>query len=143
MCGLALLVSACPAKALNFSATQPKQNYVRQTKQNRLQRWARITFYHKHEDKYGDHIACSKTRRAKRGYTVSAEHGFPFGTVLKIPWLARIFNTSKFVVEDRGSAVESRRASKGRTPVFDFYVGSKEMKRLAAIVPPYLPYEIE
>lgn len=105
---------------------------------------ARVTFYNKHEDRYGNRIASSKYRRACRGYTAAAERAFAFGTVIRIPWLARLLGTGRYVVEDRGSAVERRRASHGTTPVFDIYVDSKaETRRLAAIVPPYLPYEIE
>lgn len=104
---------------------------------------ARVTFYNRHEDKYGNRIASSNCRRAKRGYTCAAERGFPFGTIVRIPWLARVLGTTTYVVEDRGSAVEKRKASKGATPVFDIYVDTKkETRLLAAIVPPYLPYEI-
>jgi 3D (Asp-Asp-Asp) domain-containing protein len=105
---------------------------------------ARVTFYNKHEDKYGNKIASSNTRRARRGRTIAAEKSFPFGTVIQIPWLAKILGSSRYVVEDRGSAINSRRASGGKTPVFDIYTDSKkETNRLAAIVPPYLPYEIQ
>lgn len=105
---------------------------------------ARVTFYNKHEDKYGNRIASSKYRRAERGRTIAAESRFKFGTIIRIPFLARLLGNGRYVVEDRGSAVEKRKASKGTTPVFDFYVDTKkETRLLAAIVPPYLPYEIE
>jgi 3D (Asp-Asp-Asp) domain-containing protein len=103
---------------------------------------ARVTFYNAHEDKFGSRIACSKSRRATVGKTAAAESQFPFGTVVRIPWLARILGNGSYIVEDRGSAVQNRKASFGTTPVFDLFVNTrKEMKRLAAIVPPYLPYE--
>lgn len=107
-------------------------------------RVARVTFYNKHEDEYGNRIASSNKRRARRGYTCAAESAFSFGTIVKIPWLARLLGAETYVVEDRGSAVEKRKASHGTVPVFDIYVDSKrETKLLAAIVPPYLPYEIQ
>jgi 3D (Asp-Asp-Asp) domain-containing protein len=105
---------------------------------------ARITFYNKHEDKYGNRIACSSHKRATRGKTIAAERTFPFGTIIRIPWLAKFIGNGSYIVEDRGSAVESRRASRGRTPVLDVYAESKrEMIRLAKLVPPYLPFEVE
>ena len=142
LCSLALFLSLIPAKALNFSASQPKQKIVSKIKQK--PKLARITFYNKHEDKYGNRIACSSRRRAVRGRTAAAESQFPFGTIVKIPWLTKLLGTGRYVVEDRGSAVERRKASRGTVPVFDLYVETKkEMKRLAAIVPAYLPYEIQ
>lgn len=66
----------------------------------------------------------------------------PFGTAFRIPALACIFGSDRFVVEDRGSAVESRKASKGLLPIIDVYTPSKKMmNRLAAIMPPVLEIE--
>ncbi len=106
---------------------------------------ARVTFYNRHEDKYGSRIASSNKRRAVKGQTIAAERRYPFGTKIWIPYLAKLFGVTKpFIVEDRGSAVERRKASHGTAFVFDIYTDSKkETNRLAAIVPPYLPYEIQ
>jgi len=132
-CGLLLALAALSACTIAPVKHGSKESKV-----------ARITFYNKHEDKWGNRIASSKIRRARRGYTCAAEQAFVFGTVVRIPWLARILGTGNYVVEDRGAAVEGRKASHGACPVFDLYVDSKkEMKQLASIVPPYLPYETD
>ena len=105
---------------------------------------ARITYYGKHEDKWGNRIACSKHRRAKVGATVSAERRYPFGTRVVVPALAKIIGRSVFTVEDRGSAVERRQASYGKCPVFDIYAGTRrQMRKWAAVTPEYLEYEIQ
>lgn len=114
----------------------------KQTKKSGI---ARVTFYNKHEDKYGGRIASSNKRRAVKKQTIAAERSYPFGTKVRIPYLANLLGLHRpFIVEDRGSAVEARKASHGTAPVFDIYAETKkEMKRLAAIVPAYLPYEIQ
>lgn len=106
---------------------------------------ARITYYGKHEDKWGSRIACSKHRRAKVGHTLAAERRYPFGTRICIPTLSGICgNNGIFTVEDRGSAVERRQASHGRCPVFDIYAGTRrQMRKWAAVTPEYLTYEIQ
>jgi 3D (Asp-Asp-Asp) domain-containing protein len=106
---------------------------------------ARVTLYNKHEDKYGDRIAASNRRRAKVARTVAAESCcFPFGTKVFFPALAGFIGSGVFTVEDRGSAVERRKASHGKCPVIDIYAGTKrQMKHWAAVIPPYLEYEIK
>ncbi len=85
---------------------------------------ARITAYRTGEDKYGSHIAMSKYQRAKEGVTVAAESAMPFHTKIQIPKLAGIIGRGTFEVQDRGSAVEARKASRGQLPVIDVYVAS-------------------
>jgi 3D (Asp-Asp-Asp) domain-containing protein len=105
---------------------------------------ARLTFYNKHEDKYGSHIASSSRRRATAGHTLAAESAFPFGTKVHIPVLDKILGDGHCVVEDRGSAVERRKASRGLTPVFDLYAETKKkMKQWAKLIPAYVQYEIQ
>ena len=100
-------------------------------------RKVRVTFYARGEDKWGSKTASGV--RAKPGVTVAAEHSVPFGTRVRIPALVPIFGDGDFVVQDRGSAVESRKASGGLLPVIDVFAGDKRtMKRLAAIMPPIL-----
>jgi len=104
---------------------------------------ARVTFYCPKEDKWGSRIASSKRARAKEGLTIAAERAFPFGTRVHIPRLWGIVGDGHFVVQDRGTAVQARKASYGSVPVFDIYVASrKKMKRLLGTLPDYLPYHL-
>lgn len=104
---------------------------------------ARITYYNKHEDKWGNRIACSKHRRAKVGETVATEREYPFGTRIIVPKLVTITGHKVLTVEDRGSAVQQRIASNGEYPVFDIYAGTRrQMRKWAAVTPEYLEYEI-
>ncbi len=98
---------------------------------------ARITFYHGHEDKWGSRTASGK--RAKEGVTVAAAKNIPFNTPIVIPALLPLIGHEEFVVEDRGSAVTSMKASHGKTPVFDVFVSSlKKMQWLKKIAPEYM-----
>lgn len=98
---------------------------------------ARITWYDRFEDKYGAHTASGA--HATEGRTVAAHPDFKFGTTLMIPALRPILGSSKFVVEDRGSAVTSRKASNHGEYVFDVYFmaqnkrqGARRMRELGA-----------
>lgn len=89
-----------------------KQNYF----------MARITFY-TDCPKYGKKTASGKI--AKEGYTIAASKKIPFGTIYNIPSLKNIIKTDGyFQVQDRGSAVDKRTASKKKYPVIDVYVSS-------------------
>ena len=105
---------------------------------------ARITYYGKHEDKWGDRIACSQHDRAKVGQTIASESSYPCGTRVYVPQLANIVGGSGlFTVQDRGSAIQLRKASHGKCPVFDIYAGTRrQMRKWAAVTPEYLEYEI-
>jgi hypothetical protein len=66
----------------------------------------------------------------------------PFGSLVTIPALLPVIGNDKFVVQDRGGAVESRKASRGQLPIVDIAVKSKKMIRwLAAVMPPILDVE--
>lgn len=93
---------------------------------------ARLTFY-TDCPKYGKKTASGKI--AKEGYTVAAEKKIPFGTTYKIPSLKNILKTDgTFQVQDRGSAVDKRTASKNKYPVIDVYVSSyKKINELKKI----------
>lgn len=91
---------------------------------------ARVTFYKTGEDKWGRRVACSKKVRACEGVTVAAEKSVPFGTKVLIPALAGKVGDGVFTVQDRGSAVEARKASHGLLPVIDVFVSRKTYRRL-------------
>lgn len=90
---------------------------------------ARITYYSVGEDKWGDKVACPKTHRAKEGVTVAAHPQFPFGTIVYIPKLKEVIDNGMFTVQDRGSAVTSKKAAKGKALVFDVFVSNQYKMR--------------
>jgi hypothetical protein len=89
----------------------------------------RLTVYHGHEDRFGNRIASSNHARAVQGVTVAAEKAIPFGTPIEIPALAPVIGSQWFTCQDRGSAVERRRASHGQYMVIDVYVASRQLYR--------------
>ena len=97
------------------------------------------TLYCPFEDKYGSRIAMSPGIRAKDGYTVAAHSDFKFGTKIYIPALFgfRGNKSAIFEIQDRGKWIQSKKASKGKEYVFDFYVNTskKHMAQLATNIP--------
>ena len=83
----------------------------------------RITYYST-DAKWGNQVACQQTERAKEGTTVAAHPDFKFGTKIYIPGLKGKIGDGTFTVQDRGSAVTSKKAAKGKAYVFDIYVAS-------------------
>lgn len=99
---------------------------------------ARITYYTA-DRKYGIRVADPKTKYAIEGVTVAAHPNFSFGSNIAIPGLKGKVGTGQFVVQDRGSAVSSKLAAKGRGYVFDVYVKShKTLKKLAETMPMWM-----
>lgn len=99
---------------------------------------ARITFYSS-DPKWGTQVACPNTDRAIEGVTVAAHPDFDFGTVVEIPELEEVLGNRFFVVQDRGSAVTAKKASKGKEYVFDVFVQSrKKLAKLAKSLPEYM-----
>ena len=83
---------------------------------------ARITYYSGSQTASGT--------KPVQGSTVAAANNLKIGTKLSIPELAPIVGGSGvFVVHDRGPAVQSRRASRGKLPVIDVYVRSRATVR--------------
>lgn len=103
---------------------------------------ARITFYGPHEDKYGCKLACGLL--AKEGETVAGHSNFPFFTKLSIPEFDKMLPNNHFLIEDRGSAIQSKRASRGKTYVFDVFLNkrNRELNRFASKMPPYMTVSI-
>jgi len=116
-----LLILSCIILLINNSANA----YTEIKKSNNENYFmARITFY-TDCPRYGKKTASGKI--AKEGYTVAAEKKIPFGTLYNIPSLKNIIKTDgMFQVQDRGSAVDKRTASKNKYPVIDVYVSSHE-----------------
>ena len=99
---------------------------------------ARITYYTP-ASPYGDKVACQKTKRAKEGITVAAHPKLKFGTRIEIPELADVMGDSSFIVQDRGSAVTKKVASRGKTEVIDVYLNSNQkLTKLTKTKPKYM-----
>jgi hypothetical protein len=98
--------------------------------------WARITYYHDGSGKVAD----PKTKRAIRGDSLAAHPRFPFGTKVSIPALkGKLDQDAEFVVHDRGPAVTSKKAARGKAFVFDVYVkNEKEVQAYAKTNPAYM-----
>lgn len=100
---LLLLLCGCTTLA----KTKPKKDYF----------LARITFYTDWQTAQGI--------KPVEGTTVAAAKKHKFGTKFYIPRLKEWMDTDgKFIVHDRGSAVERRVASRGKYPVIDVFVNS-------------------
>jgi len=85
---------------------------------------ARITYYTDHRTAIG--------KEPVQGVTVAAERAFKYGSKFYIPDLIkRVGGNGIFVKHDCGSAVQSRKASKGKFPIIDVFVSSSAtMNRL-------------
>ncbi len=105
-----LLLTGCAVAPVNC-AVKPN-NHV-----------ARVTYYSSHEDKYGSKIAMGG--RAHEGVTVAAPPDWHFGQHICIPALKGLVGTGHFIVQDRGSAVTSRKAIFAQTnPIIPKYSDS-------------------
>jgi 3D (Asp-Asp-Asp) domain-containing protein len=99
---------------------------------------ARITYYST-DGRWGNKVSCQKTRYAKEGITVAAHPNFKFGTKLYIPGLKGKIGNGNFIVQDRGGAVTSKKASRGKAYVFDIYVTShSKIRKFAYSQPEYM-----
>lgn len=122
---------------------------VTATKRGSKSLWARVTYYTRHEDKWGNKVACSTKFRAKQGRTVAAHRDFPFGTKVTIPDLKEELGSAPLIVEDRGSAVNSKKAvpKTCRSWMYDFDVyldmPNRAMKRFASNQPPFMKVYVE
>ena len=112
---------------------------------------ARVTYYHRFGDGFGSKIAMPKKLKEKlkifrstEGKTVAAHSRFPFGTKVIIPDLKGVSGKTLTVV-DRGTAVESKKAARGKNFVFDVYVeadskreGEAKILAMSRMNPEYL-----
>ena len=75
---------------------------------------------------------------------MAAHRNVKFGTTYYIPALKGIVGDGTFKVQDRGSAINSRKASKGKLPVIDVFVSSKSKYReVIKKVPPVMTVYIK
>jgi len=124
---IAILLASCTAT----STESPQLTYTRQ-------HTARVTYYYP-QPPYGSKVACSKTKYAKEGITIATHPDFKFGTKLYIPELKNSVDDGYFIVQDRGPAVTSKRASNGRAYVVDVFVKSRSrLQHLTKTEPAYM-----
>lgn len=101
---------------------------------------SRITFYSGAEDKrWGNRVACGG--RAKEGITCAVNpRDIHYYSKIIIPEFNNYFkNNNQFLATDTGTALKTRKASKGKFPVVDIYVNSrKKMNEMAAKIAPVL-----
>ena len=103
---------------------------------------ARITYYST-DSKWGNRVACQRSKRAKEGVSVAAHPNFKFGTKLYIPQLKGKIGDGNFIVQDRGGAVTSKKASRGKAYVFDVYVTShSKIHKYAHSQPEYMKFYV-
>jgi 3D (Asp-Asp-Asp) domain-containing protein len=86
---------------------------------------ARITYYYP-QAPFGKKVSDQNTKVAKKGITVAAHPDFKFGTKIIIPNLKGKVGNGTFIVQDRGSAVTKKKASKGKGYVFDVFVDNRK-----------------
>jgi len=104
---------------------------------------ARITYYST-DGKWGNRVACQRSKRAKEGVSVAAHPNFKFGTKLYIPQLKGKIGNGNFIVQDRGGAVTSKKASRGKAYVFDIYVTShSKIRKHAYSQPEYMKVYVQ
>ena len=104
---------------------------------------ARITYYST-DGKWGNRVACQSSKRAKEGVSVAAHPNFKFGTKLYIPQLKGKIGNGNFIVQDRGSAVTKKKASRGKAYVFDIYVTShSKISKFAHSQPEYMKVYVQ
>jgi hypothetical protein len=118
------------------------------TKKYKHHTTARITFWHRFEDKInGNRVAMCSKIRAKEGITVAARRNFAFGTSLFIPRIKKFVKYCSGVmqVQDRGKDVHRLKASHGKAEVFDVYIDApnkkiaqQRLKYLEANAEPYM-----
>jgi 3D (Asp-Asp-Asp) domain-containing protein len=108
------------------------------SEENRVIYNARITYYST-DSRWGDRVACQRSKRAKEGISVAAHPDFKFGTKVYIPELKGKIGDGNFIVQDRGGAVTSKKASRGKAYVFDIYVTThSKIRKFAYSQPEYM-----
>ena len=86
--------------------------------------WARITYYSPYES--GGWSISADKRKNREGWGVAAHPDFKFYTKISIPMLeGKLDKDAEFEVIDRGSAVTSKKAAKGKGYVFDVFVNKR------------------
>ena len=97
----------------------------------------RVTYYTP-DKRWGKQVASPGVKEAVQGVTVAAHPDFKFGTKVSIPRLKGILDDGLFIVQDRGSAVTKKKASKGKAYVIDIYLASPKSLKFYTKLPAYM-----
>lgn len=112
-------------------------------KKTEIAYWARVTYYHAYEDKWGAKVAANSQIKNKPGFGVAAHPDFKFFTNIRIPALkGKLDSDDEFQVIDRGSAVTKRKAFtgkgiSGKNYVFDVFIPKNKMREYTETMPQY------
>lgn len=130
-------MSCVPVAAPHVLTNTPKKECIEEPENSKVYT-ARITYYST-DGEWGDRVACQRAKHAKETITVAAHPDFKFGTRIYIPDLKGKIGNGYFIVQDRGGAVTSKKASKGKAYVFDIYVNShSKIRKHAYSQPEYM-----
>jgi hypothetical protein len=138
---LSLFLSSCYPIKDNWNSIAPVMEKLFHKNERQIK--CRITYYCG-MDKWGSRTADPKTKKAIKGITVAAHPDFKFGQKIHIPQLKGVIGNGDFIVQDRGSAVTKKRASKNKTYVFDVFVSSPaEIRKMSRQNPEYMTVYIK
>ena len=97
----------------------------------------RVTYYTADKE-WGTRVAAPGVKKAIQGVTVAAHPDFKFGTKISIPRLKGIMDDGLFIVQDRGSAVTKKTASRGKAYVIDIYLSKPSLLKYYTKLPAYM-----
>lgn len=138
---LSLFITSCYPIKDSWNKVSPIVEKITHRKPKQIK--CRITYYCG-LDKWGTRTADPKTKKAIKGITVAAHPDFKFGQKIYIPELKGIIGDGNFIVQDRGSAVTRKKASKNGQYVFDVFVNSySEIRKFSRQKPEYMTVYIK
>lgn len=127
-------IQQVPVNIIRYVTPKP---IVKSTQTRYKKVTCRITYYTP-DKKWGSQVAAPGIKKAIQGLTVAAHPDFKFGTKISIPRLKGIMDDGLFIVQDRGSAVTKKKASRGKAYVFDIYLSSTKSLKYYTNLPAYM-----
>ena len=137
---LATLLASC--QSTQHSKAPAPQSVIKQVAPTVTQtRYKKITCrvtYYTPDKKWGTRVSAPGVKEAIQGVTVAAHPDFKFGTKISIPRLKGILDDGLFLIQDRGSAVTKKTASRGKAYVIDIYLASPKSLKFYTKLPAYM-----
>lgn len=127
-------IQQVPVEIIKYITPKPVVTSV-QTRYKKVT--CRITYYTP-DKKWGSQVAAPGIKKAVQGVTVAAHPDFKFGTKISIPRLKGIMDDGLFIVQDRGSAVTKKTASRGKAYVIDIYLSKPSLLKYYTKLPAYM-----